>query len=177
MLHNRRMNDPSNNHRIGGDYGEDDGMGMEFHDRPLDDSSSKVESAEKRDSVASLHYGEPHYPKKGIKVYHNQESKKKSKSAIIGGLRVRSNSTSGLNNSRYWPNPRGSVESNAIDDPTESFDYFYKIIIIGDELVGKTNFLLRCAKGFYDPKPKTTFGVEYLFKNVPLPGTNQRVKA
>ena len=36
-----------------------------------------------------------------------------------------------------------STVSNAINDPMEKFDYFYKIIIIGDERVGKTNFLMR----------------------------------
>ena len=51
------------------------------------------------------------------------------------------------------------------------FDYFYKIIVIGDECVGKTNFLLRISKGYYDPKPKTTYGVEFEFKNVPLPNS------
>ena len=67
--------------------------------------------------------------------------------------------------------------SNAINDPNEEFDYFYKIIIIGDEFVGKTNFLLRISKGYYDPKPRTTYGVEFEFKTVPLPKSNQKVKA
>lgn len=40
--------------------------------------------------------------------------------------------------------------SNAVNDPNESFDYFYKIIIIGDESVGKTNFLLRISQNFYE---------------------------
>jgi len=89
------------------------------------------------------------------------------------GLRVRSNSSN--NNLSFYP--RSSIESNALNDPSEHFDYFYKIIIIGDEFVGKTNFLLRCVRGFYDPKPKTTFGVEYLFKTVDLPNSNQKVRA
>jgi len=62
--------------------------------------------------------------------------------------------------------------SNAINDPNEEFDYFYKIIVIGDEFVGKTNFLLRISKGYYDPKPRTTYGVEFEFKTVPLPKSN-----
>ena len=77
------------------------------------------------------------------------ENKKKagSRSAIVG-LRVRSNSNHGK--------PPGSVSwvSNALNDPMEAFDYFYKIIVIGDEAVGKTNFLLRIAKNFYDPNPR-----------------------
>jgi len=89
-------------------------------------------------------------------------------------LRVRSNS----NASRGFPGV-GSLSgvSNALNDPSEQFDYFYKIIIIGDERVGKTNFLLRVTKGYYDPNPKTTYGVEFDFKTVPLPDSNQKVKA
>jgi len=67
--------------------------------------------------------------------------------------------------------------SNAVNDPNELFDYFYKIIVIGDEYVGKTNFLLRISKNTYDPNPKTTYGVEFEFKTVPLPNSNQKVKA
>jgi GTPase SAR1 family protein len=70
-----------------------------------------------------------------------------------------------------------SSASNAVNDPNEHFDYFYKIIVIGDEYVGKTNFLLRVSKNYYDPEPKTTYGVEFEFKTVPLPDSNQKVRA
>jgi Ras-related protein Rab-11A len=59
-----------------------------------------------------------------------------------------------------------SSASKVIDNPSEHFDYFYKIIIIGDELVGKTNFLLRLSKDYFEKKPKTTYGVEFEFKTV-----------
>ena len=62
--------------------------------------------------------------------------------------------------------------SNALNDPSEKFDYFYKIIVIGDEYVGKTNFLLRIARNQYDPNPKTTYGVEFEFKTINLPNSN-----
>mmetsp|Transcript_33221 Transcript_33221/g.50923 ORF Transcript_33221/g.50923 Transcript_33221/m.50923 type:complete len:117 (+) Transcript_33221:1206-1556(+) len=99
--------------------------------------------------------------------------KRKFKSAVAGGgnfLRVRSNS----NASKGGLPGIGSLSgvSNAVNDPQEHFDYFYKMIIIGDEKVGKTNFLLRVANGIYDPSPKTTFGVEFVFKTVPLPESN-----
>ena len=92
-------------------------------------------------------------------------------------LRVRRDSASQKPRESVSYLERLSVQSNALDNPSEQFDYFYKIIVIGDEVTGKTNFLLRCAKGYYDPKPKTTYGVEFLFKNVPLPSSNQTVKA
>lgn len=69
------------------------------------------------------------------------------------------------------------TESRALEDPYEEFDYFYKLIIIGDEMVGKTNFLLRIARGHFEKKPKTTYGVEFAFKTIPLPQSNQRVRA
>jgi small GTP-binding protein len=69
------------------------------------------------------------------------------------------------------------TESRALEDPNESFDFFYKLIVIGDEQVGKSNLLLRMAKGYFDKKPKTTYGVEFEFKTVPLPNSNQRVRA
>ena len=67
--------------------------------------------------------------------------------------------------------------SRALEDPTESFDYFYKIIIIGDENVGKTNFLHRVVYRKFEKKPKATYGVEFEFKTIPLPASNQRVRA
>jgi len=56
-----------------------------------------------------------------------------------GGLRVKSNKslTRGLT----------ACESKILEDPFEAFDYFYKFIVIGDEQVGKSNFLLRVSKG------------------------------
>ena len=75
--------------------------------------------------------------------------KKKPGSRSGVGLRVRSNSNHLKN-----LDPRESAVSNALNNPNEAFDYFYKIIVIGDEGVGKTNFLLRVAKNYYDPSPK-----------------------
>ena len=100
---------------------------------------------------------------------------KRRKSTKGNYLRVRSNSYA---KSSIIPGAGTlSCVSNAINDPSEQFDYFYKIIVIGDEFVGKTNFLLRVSKGYYDPKPKTTYGVEFEFKTMPLPRSNQKVKA
>lgn len=77
--------------------------------------------------------------------------------AARSGLRVRANSNAAnLNNT-------AAHFSNALNDPNESFDYFYKIIIIGDESVGKTNFLLRISQNYYEAQPKRTYGVEYVF--------------
>jgi len=69
------------------------------------------------------------------------------------------------------------ASSRILDNPNESFDYFYKFIVIGDEQVGKTNLMLRCTKGTFEKKPKVTYGVEFEFKTIPLPKSNQRVRA
>jgi GTPase SAR1 family protein len=41
----------------------------------------------------------------------------------------------------------------------EEFDYLFKIVIIGDSGVGKTNILLRISEGTFNPETKTTIGV------------------
>jgi small GTP-binding protein len=136
-----------------------------------------MDSAEMKDIVPSLVREEP-FGKK-----NSGDFRKKSKSAVLGGggsnrLRVRSSSNAYSNNnlniSSYLA-PRASAKT--VDNLEEEFDYFYKIIVIGDEVTGKTNFLLRIVNGIYNPKPKTTYGVEFLFKTVPLPNSNQKVKA
>ena len=86
-------------------------------------------------------------------------------------LKVRSSKTS-FNARRL-----NRVESTPFDDPNETFDYFYKIIVIGDENVGKSNLLRRIVSGKFEESPKTTYGVEFDMKTVPLPGTAQRVRA
>jgi predicted NACHT family NTPase len=117
--------------------GQDDG-------RHNEEESSLVDSAEKRDKVSMVF----DFDKAKDDPLDNTEisvrsGKRKYKSAVNNSgnfLRVRSNS----NASRGFPGVASlSGVSNAINDPTEQFDYFYKIIIIGDERVGKTNFLLR----------------------------------
>ena len=66
---------------------------------------------------------------------------KKSSRAI---LRIRSSKTNFNENQNFKMLSKNS--SRALDDPNENFDYFYKIIFIGDEQVGKTNMLSRITK-------------------------------
>lgn len=64
------------------------------------------------------------------------------------------------------------MKSTVLDNPKAHFDFFYKLIIIGDELTGKTNFLFRTTKNKFDCKSKQTYGVEYEFKSFKLPQSN-----
>ena len=66
----------------------------------------------------------------------------KNKSSTSRGKTLRVRSNSGVLGRALLPS-----ESKVLEDPNQKFDYFYKFIIIGDELVGKTNLMLRIAKG------------------------------
>lgn len=162
---------------MAGDNGEDDGMALDYEPRAEAEArereaafSSIVDSAEKRDKVSMV------FDNNRSVNYGDRPRKRAAKSAVAGNfLRVRS--TSGTTKPNGYGVGRDSVVSNAVNNPKEHFDYFYKVIVIGDECVGKTNFLLRMVHGFYDPKPKTTYGVEYETKTVQLPDSNQSVKA
>ena len=69
------------------------------------------------------------------------------------------------------------VKSTVLENPKAHFDFFYKLIIIGDENTGKTNLLTRMTKNKFDLKSRQTYGVEYEFKNYKVPKSNQRVMA
>lgn len=167
------------NQFVAGDHGEDDSMGMEMDYMAFDDpkaNTSDVSASERRDRVPSqLYYADSNTIDR--KVSPRKEVKSKSMVLGKGGnkLKVRgsaNNSNNASNTSMFQP--RASAKT--VDNLDEEFDYFYKIIVVGDEITGKTNFLQRCVNGSYDPKPKTTYGVEFLFKTVPLPDSNQKVK-
>lgn len=93
----------------------------------------------------------------------------KNKSSRGMGLRVRSESGS--------IRKLNAVESRVIEDPKEPFDFFFKFIVIGDENVGKTNFMFRAWGRPFTKSPKRTYGVEFCIVNIPLPNSNQRVRA
>jgi Ras-related protein Rab-11A len=49
---------------------------------------------------------------------------------------------------------------------TDEYDYFFKIVLIGDSGVGKSNLLLRYTQNSFDTDSKTTVGVEFATKNI-----------
>ena len=57
-----------------------------------------------------------------------------------------------------------------------SFDYFLKLVIVGDSGVGKSNFLLRFIEGRYSSVYQPTIGSDFRSKIITLPGTKQNVK-
>lgn len=50
----------------------------------------------------------------------------------------------------------------------QSFDYLFKILIIGDSGVGKTNLLQRFVKNEFSPESKPTIGVEFATKTIKI---------
>ncbi|CAD6189816.1 unnamed protein product [Caenorhabditis auriculariae] len=52
----------------------------------------------------------------------------------------------------------------------EEYDYLFKIVLIGDSGVGKTNILSRFAKNQFSLDSQTTIGVEFSTKTVQIEG-------
>lgn len=52
----------------------------------------------------------------------------------------------------------------------DSYDYLFKIVLVGDSGVGKSNLLSRFTKGEFYPDTKSTIGVEFAVKSVQIDG-------
>ena len=52
----------------------------------------------------------------------------------------------------------------------EDYDFLYKIVMIGDSGVGKSNLLTRFTKNEFSEDTKVTIGVEFATRNVPVDG-------
>lgn len=53
-----------------------------------------------------------------------------------------------------------------MDGATEVKEKLFKVIIVGDSLVGKTTFVHRYVSGKFDPGFKTTVGVDFALKKI-----------
>lgn len=58
----------------------------------------------------------------------------------------------------------------------EDYDYLFKIVLIGDSGVGKSNLLHRFTRNEFNLESKTTIGVEFSQKNVEIEGKNIRAQ-
>ena len=56
----------------------------------------------------------------------------------------------------------------------KEYDLLFKLILIGDSYVGKTNILLKYLKNQFNENSKTTIGVEFDTKNIII--NNKRIK-
>ena len=48
----------------------------------------------------------------------------------------------------------------------QEYDYQFKIVMVGDSGVGKSNILLRYMSGKFDPSGQATIGVEFSSKYI-----------
>jgi len=60
----------------------------------------------------------------------------------------------------------GMCTSGEGNDDENEYDYLFKIVLIGDSAVGKSNLLARFTKGTFNADSKSTIGVEFATKNV-----------
>ena len=58
----------------------------------------------------------------------------------------------------------------------EEYDYLFKIVLIGDSGVGKSNLLLRFTRNEFNLESKTTIGVEFATKTITA-ANNQLIKS
>ncbi len=52
----------------------------------------------------------------------------------------------------------------------DNYDYLFKIVLIGDSGVGKSNILSRFTRGEFSLESKSTIGVEFATKSVTVEG-------
>lgn len=49
------------------------------------------------------------------------------------------------------------------------YDYIFKIVLVGDQSVGKSNLLLRVTKDQFNPDSQVTLGIEFASKFIKIP--------
>ena len=58
-----------------------------------------------------------------------------------------------------------------------NYDYLFKVVMLGDSGVGKSNLLMRYTKGAFKPDSKTTIGIEFTTKVLRLKAEHQNSTA
>ena len=54
--------------------------------------------------------------------------------------------------------------------PPKSYDYLFKIVLVGDSNVGKSSLLLRFTEGKFEEQIAATVGVDFKLTNMEVPG-------
>ncbi|KAL4619236.1 hypothetical protein ACB092_06G065400 [Castanea dentata] len=52
----------------------------------------------------------------------------------------------------------------------DDYDYLFKLVLIGDSGVGKSNLLLRCMRNEFNMESNLTIGVEFATKSLNIDG-------
>ncbi|XP_041356350.1 ras-related protein Rab-11B-like isoform X2 [Gigantopelta aegis] len=58
----------------------------------------------------------------------------------------------------------------------DQYDYIWKIVLVGDSGVGKTNLLSRFTRNEFNAESKSTIGVEFATRNVTIKGRTIRAQ-
>lgn len=80
-----------------------------------------------------------------------------------------------LQNPQRTPRSEPPKMSEKTDDYSYDYEYLYKIVLIGDSGVGKTNLLLRFTRDEFNLELRSTIGVEFATRTLEIDG--KRVKA
>ncbi|KAK3037565.1 hypothetical protein RJ639_031998 [Escallonia herrerae] len=62
------------------------------------------------------------------------------------------------------------------DDVDGGEEYLFKVVVIGDSAVGKSNLLSRYARDEFNPHSKTTIGVEFQTQSMEIGGKEVRAQ-
>ncbi|KAH3679666.1 hypothetical protein WICMUC_000806 [Wickerhamomyces mucosus] len=65
--------------------------------------------------------------------------------------------------------------SNDLDDYSYDYEYLFKIVLIGDSGVGKSNLLTRFTRNEFNLESRSTIGVEFATRTIEI--DNKRIKA
>jgi len=63
-----------------------------------------------------------------------------------------------------------SRKEKTMTNRDDNYDYLFKIVLIGDSGVGKSNLLSRFTRGEFSLESKSTIGVEFATKSVTVEG-------
>lgn len=61
------------------------------------------------------------------------------------------------------------IEFRMAGKDDEVYDFLFKVVMIGDSGVGKSNLLMRYTKGEFNLNSKSTIGVEFATKSIKTP--------
>ena len=59
---------------------------------------------------------------------------------------------------------------------SNKYDYLYKLVLIGDSGVGKTNLMSRFVNESFSSNARSTIGIEYSIRNIEIDGKKVRVQ-
>ena len=72
---------------------------------------------------------------------------------------------------------QASGQSYTFPETDDSYDFLFKVVVIGDAGVGKTCVVQRFKHGIYIERHGNTIGVDFMLKTVETEGRKVKVRA